>query len=323
MGDRKTILICGATGFIGRNLVAHYAQQDCDVIAVRFNSPEYEVAENVRWTQADLRDPEQVNWLVEQSDIIIQAAATTSGAKDIVNTPHIHVTDNAVMNSHLLRATYDHTIEHFIFFSCTVMYPSLDRPVCEEDYTGNIIAKYFGVGSTKVYIEQMCNFYAGLGRTKHTAIRHSNIYGPYDKFDLDKSHVFGATVTKTMLAEKELTVWGDGSEKRDLLHVDDLVRFVDLAIERQKESFGLYNCGYGKPVTVKNLVEKIMQASGKGLNISYDLSQPTIPFNLVVNCDKAKKDFGWEAKILLEDGIVETIKWWNDNIDPSTLTLIR
>ena len=67
----------------------------------------------------------------------------------------------------------------------------------EDDWDPNIeINKnYFGVGNTKVYIEKMCKFYSELG-LKTTAIRHSNVFGPYDKFDLDKSHVLGATIRK-------------------------------------------------------------------------------------------------------------------------------
>ena len=69
---------------------------------------------------------------------------------------------------------------------------SLSKPALAEE----IKSTYFGAGHTKVYLEKMCEFYARFGKTKHTVIRHSNIYGPYDKFDLEKSHVFGATVAK-------------------------------------------------------------------------------------------------------------------------------
>ncbi len=237
------IVICGATGFIGRNLVEHFARQGGhDIVAVAHLRPPF-AEPGVRWAEVDLRDAAAVDRLLEGADIVIQAAATTSGAKDITSKPFIHVTDNAVMNSVLLRAAHEHSVKHFVFFSCTVMYPSSSVPVKEEDFTGEISPKYFGVGWTKVYVEKMCDFYAGLGRTKHTVIRHSNIYGPYDKFDLERSHVFGASVTKAMLAKDELTIWGTGEERRDLLHVDDLVRFVRLAIEKQSANFGLYNCG--------------------------------------------------------------------------------
>ena len=68
-------------------------------------------------------------------------------------------------------------------------------------------------------------------------MRHSNIYGPYDKYDLEKSHAFGATMTKVMTAEDDqITVWGTGEEERDLLHVDDLIQFIQLAIYKQKKT---------------------------------------------------------------------------------------
>ena len=66
----------------------------------------------------------------------------------------------------------------------------------------------------------MCEFYSNLSKTKYTVIRHSNIYGPYDKFDLEKSHVFGATLTKVMNGKERVTVWGTGREGRDLLYIE-------------------------------------------------------------------------------------------------------
>ena len=102
----------------------------------------------------------------------------------------------------------------------------------------------------------MCEFYSGLGRTKHTVIRHSNIYGPHDKFDIENGHVCGATIWKAFHLD-EIVVWGTGEEKRDLLHVNDLVSFVEKSICNQESDYGLYNVGLGEAISVKNLVEKI------------------------------------------------------------------
>jgi GDP-L-fucose synthase len=313
------IVICGATGFIGRNLVAHFSgKPDYDIVAVSNRRPRYEQP-GIRWVEADLRDASAADRLLEDADIVIQAAATTSGAKDITSKPFIHVTDNAVMNSVLLRSAYEHGVRHLVFFSCTVMYPSSSIPVKEDGFTGEISPKYFGVGWTKVYIEKMCEFYAGLGRTKHTVIRHSNIYGPHDKFDLERSHVFGATVTKAMQADKSLTIWGTGEERRDLLHVDDLMRFVSLAIERQPGAFGLYNCGLGTSISVRRLVEQVVHTSGKRLKLDHDLSMPSIPFDLTLDCAKARGELGWEPQIELEEGIGRTVRWWRENVAPQQL----
>jgi nucleoside-diphosphate-sugar epimerase len=317
---RRKILICGATGFIGRNLVEHFATRaDCDVHAVRLSRGEY-VIPGVTWHRADLRRVEEVEPLVTGCDIIIQAAATTSGAKDIVARPYIHTTDNAVMNSLLLRAAYDAKVKHFVFFSCSVMLPTSASPLDESAWDANvpIAPNYFASGWTKVYIEKMCEFYARLGLTRHTVIRHSNIYGPNDKFDLERSHVFGATVTKAMTAtDGAIRVWGSGEEARDLLYVSDLVAFVERAIDRQTAPHALYNAGSGRAVSVNELVAKIVAGSGRGLRIEHDLSQPTIKTSLCLDCTKAAIDLDWRPQVSLEDGIRRTIEWWKANVGDS------
>ena len=315
----KKVLVCGATGFIGRNAVERLARRDdLEVHAVRFNRPEYQVR-GVTWHRADLREVDAVNELVTGMDVIVQAAATTSGAKDIVSRPYIHVTDNAVMNSLLLRAAFDHRVGHFVFFSCSVMLQSRDTPWDEDGFHGEIHPRYFGVGWTKVYVEKMCEFFARLGATRHTVFRHSNIYGPHDKYDLERSHVFGATVTKTMTAKDgKLVVWGTGEEARDLLYVDDMVNAVEHAIDRQSEPFQLYNIGSGRGVTIKELVNKIVDASGKNLKIEHDLSQPTIKSSVTLDYSKAKTELGWEPKVSLDEGIVRTIDWWKTHFTSSS-----
>ncbi len=313
---KQKMLICGATGFIGRNLVEKFAKlPEYDVHAVHFNRFPYEI-DNVTWHHVDLRNPESVDNLLKGVDIIIQAAATTSGAKDIATKPYIHVTDNAIMNSYMFRSAFENKVKHVIFFSCTVMYQSNPSPLKETDFDANneLFPNYFGVGHTKLYIEKMCDFYSRIGETKFTAIRHSNIYGPHDKYDLERSHFFGATVTKVMQAEDKITVWGTGEEKRDLLHVNDLTNFVHKTIVKQKQSYRLYNCGYGKASAVKDVVNEIVRASGKDLKIEHDLSKPTLKTSLCLDCSLAKAELGWNVEISLEDGIKDTLEWWKNNI---------
>ena len=207
------------------------------------------------------------------------------------------------------------SIEHFIFPSCTVMYQPSTEPLAEVDFDGDdeLLPKYFGVGNTKIYIEKMCEFYSRLGRTKHTVLRHSNIYGPYDKFDLKRSHVFGATITKVLKSKDKISVWGPGTETRDFLHVDDLMDFIDLAVQKQDWEYGLYNVGCGYETSIKDLVGMIIEASGKNISTEHDLTKPHIPTSLFLDCDEAKDDFGWSPKILLKDGIEKTIAWWRKN----------
>lgn len=315
---KKKLLVCGATGFIGRNIAEYFALMDnVEVYGTYLNSEPPDNKE-IKMVRADLTVAVDVDKVIDGMDIIIQAAATTSGAKDIVSKPYYHVTDNAVMNSLILRAAYAHNVSHVLFFSCTVMYQSSETPVKESDFNADeaLYPNYFGVGWTKIYIEKMCEFYSGIGKTKHTVIRHSNIYGPYDKFDLEKSHVFGATMTKVMTAEDggSIVVWGNGEEERDLLYVSDLVDFVDNVIEKQESSFELFNVGCGSSVSVTNLVGKIISCSDKRIEIEHDLTKPTLQTKLCLNIAKAGEIIGWRPKVSFEEGIRKTMDWYESNI---------
>tara|TARA_B100001142_G_scaffold6842_1_gene6909 strand:- start:428 stop:1072 length:645 start_codon:yes stop_codon:yes gene_type:complete len=208
---------------------------------------------------------------------------------------------------------YDLNVKHLIFFSCTVMYPSSNQPLSEDDFTGEILPQYFGVGWTKIYLEKMAEFFAGLGRTKFTVLRHSNIYGPHDKYDLEQSHMFGATVTKVMTStDGKIVVWGEGEEARDLLHVRDLVNCVELSIERQQEAFGLFNIGYGEAFTVKDVVMKIIAASGRDIEITFDRTKPTIKTSLFLDCARASAALGWYPQTSFQKGVQSTLNWYRN-----------
>lgn len=315
---KRKVLICGSTGFIGRNIAESLVtRDDLELYGTYFNSEPLDDS-RIKMIKADLRNDEHVNRVIDGMDMVIQAAATTSGAKDTINKPYYHVTDNAVMNSLIFRSAYEHKVSHVVFFSCTVMYQSSDVPVRETDFDASkeIYPSYFGIGWTKVYIEKMCEFYARLGSTRFTVIRHSNIYGPYDKYDLERSHVFGATITKVMTVRDggKIVVWGDGSEERDLLYVSDLVKFVELTIGKQESAFELYNAGYGSSISVKDLVAKIIASSGKNLKIEHDLTKPSIKTKLFLDTAKAKSSLGWSPEVSLDEGIRKTIDWYRMNM---------
>lgn len=318
---RKKILICGATGFIGRNIAEQFLQnKEFDVCGTYFKTTRQKFHPKIKMLRADLTKPSDVKRVVKGRDIIIQAAAVTSGAMDIVTRPYQHVTENAIMNSLIFRSAHEHEISHVVYFSCAIMYQSCNTLIRESDFDANkeMLPSYFGAGWTKVYLEKMCEFYSRLKATKYTVIRHSNIYGPFDKFDLLKSHVFGATITKVMTAVNngQIVIWGKGAEIRDLLYVSDLVDSVVKIINNQKSPFELYNIGYGSSISVNNLVRKIISLSGKSISLRYDSSKPTIKSGICLDTSKAKKDLGWFPRVSLDEGIKKTIEWYKSTYIP-------
>ena len=306
----------GGTGFIGKNLVNYFSKQEKYLVTATFNKTPFLSNEKVKWVNTDLRDPKKIKNLFQDIDIVIQAAATTSGAKDIIEKPYIHVTDNAVMNSLILREVFHSDVKHFIFFSCTVMYPNSEKKLNEDIGIKKLHKNYFGVGNTKLYIEKMCEFYSNISEKKYTAIRHSNVYGPHDKFDLEKSHIFGASITKVANSfdKNSVEVWGDGKEKRDLLYIDDLIDFVEKTIANQKRNFEVFNCGSEDSVSINHIVKRIIYFMNPKCKINYNKSKPSIKTNLLIDCSKARKEIGWFPKTSLDDGIKKTISWWKKNI---------
>ena len=302
---KQKVLICGATGFLGRNIRDWLlASGKYEVYGVCLTRAPYDEGD---WYQRDLRNPMDLDGI----DIVIQAAGVTSGCGDTFSQPWLHVTDNAVMNSYIMRAAFQAKVKHVVYFSCSTMYRGGH---CSEKTPIDYHPRYLGMVSTKLYIEKVCEFFAGQGQTKFTVIRGSNFFGPHDKYSLERAHVFGATVTKVMQATDKVQVWGDGKEGRDLLYVDDLVDFVAAALIRQKKNFGLYNVGAGYSTPIGEVVQKIIKASGKNLYIDFDTSKPSIPVSVSLDCRLAKEELGWEPKTTMESGIKQTLDWYNAHI---------
>ena len=317
MKNKKlNILICGATGFIGKNMLEHFCQKKNVRIFATYHRKNKFKKKNVNWIRVNLCNKIQVEKILRNIDIVIQAAATTSGSKDIVGKPQIHVTDNAIMNSYIMSSAFNRGVKHVIFISCTVMYPSSYFPVKEDSVklNCNLEKKYFGIGHTKLYIEKICEFFGNLGKTKYTCIRHSNIYGPNDKFDLEKGHFFASNLLKIFYTKNnKIRVWGKCIEKRDLLYISDLTNFVDKAIKYQKIKFRIYNCAYGKSFKVIDIIKKIIKIYNPNIIIEHDHTKPSIPVNILVDSSRARKELGWKPKVTMERGIKKTIKWLKIN----------
>ena len=306
----KKVLICGATGFVGKNLVYSLSKR-FKIYAVYNKKPKFYL-KNVKWIKADLRKLNNCLKVTKNCDIVIQAAATTSGSKDIINSPYIHVTDNEIMNSYILKSSFINKVKHFIFTSCTVMYKNSETPLNETDVDNTkIFDGYFGVANTKLYIEKMCEFYSKISDTKFSIIRHSNLYGPYDKYDLNKGHFIGSSVVKIFDKKKEIKIFGEGNEKRDYLYIEDFIRMVKNIVFKQKDKFEIFNCTYGKSYKIKDVLKKMIEISKTNKEIKH-VKGKNLNINILVSSVKAKKKLGWYPKTKLNVGIRKTLSWYKN-----------
>jgi nucleoside-diphosphate-sugar epimerase len=110
-----------------------------------------------------------------------------------------------------------------------------------------------------------------------------------------------------------VVVWGTGEEERDLIYVSDLVDFVDLALRQQESKLELMKVGYGSSIPIRDLVRKIIEASGRSLEMVFDTSKPTIKTRLCLDTARANA-FGWKRSVTLDDGIRDTLEWYQTHI---------
>jgi GDP-L-fucose synthase len=180
----------------------------------------------------------------------------------------------------------------------------------EEMFVGDPFDKYFAVGWMKRYTEKMCEMYATKVNNPMTCIvlRPTNIYGPNDKIEPDRSHVLTALIRKVIEKQNPIQVWGDGTDIRDVLYVDDMVDAMILSAETV-EGFKQYNVGYGAAFSVLELLNYIKKVE----NIHVDhVLVPTAPRMIPirkVSIEKINKELGWYPKTPLTLGIQKTYDW--------------
>ncbi len=313
---RERILICGASGFIGRNLFESLSKNpNLDVYGTFFRN---NFIPSQLWNlwHIDLEDKASVNTLLSEGfDVVIQAAAKTDGSLMYRLSPEKYVMANTTINQNILEAVNEFKIPKFIFLSCSVMYPS--RPWAQKEHEAtdvhNAHPAYFLGAAMKMYVENLCKHYSRKGNTNFTIIRHSNCYGPHDKFNA-KGHVLSATIDKVMRSDNEITVWGDGNESRDFLHISDLARFIDMAIQKRDSAFDVVNLGGGELISIRDLVKKIITLSGKRISANYDADKETINAQILLDTAHAQAAYGWKQLIPLDNGLRETIGWYLKNI---------
>ena len=308
----KRVLVCGASGFIGRNIFERLLSDErLSVFGIYLK---HCFSDSERLLRVDLTDYQETLRITKEFDCIVHAAAITAGFLAVRQNPAAYLAPNDLMNINLISAAHVNNVRQFIFLSSTAIYPPYTgRPVTEDDFDVKLICpQYETVAWTKVFGEKRCLHYAGLGNTKYTVLRPANIYGPYDKFS-ERGHAFPSFIAKVAEASDgdAINVTGDGSAERDLLSVKDLVNAIKCVIKYQENPFERLNVGSGSTVSIKNLVAKIIEISGKKLSVKLNPGQLSIDTKVQLDSSLIHKQYGWQPTVSLEEGICGTMDWYN------------
>ena len=271
--------------------------------------------------ELDLRKQEAVNqFMIEQRpDVIIDAAAKVGGILANNDYPYPFLMENLQIQNNLIDAAHKNDVRKFIFLGSSCIYPKLAPQPLKEDYllTDSLeptnewyaIAKIAGVKACEAIRKQFKKDFVSLMPT--------NLYGPFDNFDLKSSHVLPAMLRKFHEASQNndapVTLWGSGKPMREFLHVDDLAQAVIFALENVLPEY-LYNVGTGTDVSIKNLAKIIQETTGHRGDIIWDASKPDGTPRKWMDSSKMHA-LGWQPTYPLREGIMQTYAWFNKQLN--------
>jgi len=300
----KKVLVTGGAGFLGKHLVPMLESLGADVFVPRSKN-------------FDLRKESDVDRLFKQHspEIVVHLAAHGGGIGHMRKYPGSIFYDNIVMDTLVIEKSREYNVNKFVGIGTVCSYPKFTpTPFKEEDlwdgYPEETNAAY---GLSKKMMLVQTQAYREEYGFNGIHLLLVNMYGPYDDFNLDTSHVIPALIRKFTDAirnnKKEVEVWGTGKASREFLYVEDAARGIVLATEKYNKPEPV-NIGAGFEIKIKDLVGLIVELTGFDGRMMWDTTKPDGQPRRCLDVSKAKKEFGFEAKVNFREGLKETIEWY-------------
>jgi GDP-L-fucose synthase len=272
--------------------------------------------------ELDLRNQQAVAdfFAQEKPDYVFLAAAKVGGivANNTYRAEFIY--DNLMMESNVIHHSYANGVKKLLFLGSSCIYPKLAPQPLKEEYllSGYLEHTNQPYAVAKIAGIELCDSYRAQYGCNFISAMPTNLYGPNDNYDLEKSHVLPAMLRKFITAKRnnlpEVELWGTGSPRREFLHVDDLATACLHLMAHYNEQ-GLVNIGTGEDVTIKELAELIQSITGYEGAIRWNTDKPDGTPRKLMDVSKINR-FGWKAGIDLPTGIkmvYESIKDTNWN----------
>jgi GDP-L-fucose synthase len=312
------IYVAGHRGLVGSAIVRRLEAEGCRNLVLRTRK------------ELDLIDQSAVRSFFEQEcpEIVVLAAAKVGGILANSTYPGEFIYENLMIQSNIIHWSQKTGVKRLLFLGSSCIYPKLAPQPLKEEYllSGPLEPTNDAYAVAKIAGIKMCESYNKQFNTSYLSVMPTNLYGPGDNFDLEKSHVLPALIRKFHEAKKsgapEVSVWGTGSPRREFLHVDDMaaacIYLLGLPDPTYKDLVKnlkpcLINIGMGKDITIRELAELVKEIVGFAGQIVFDTAKPDGTPQKLLDISRMDK-LGWKAEITLREGIAGTYDWYREMV---------
>jgi GDP-L-fucose synthase len=259
----------------------------------------------------------------ERPEAVIMAAARVGGIHANNAHPALFIRDNLLVQDNIIDSAHRSGTAKLVFLGSSCIYPKLAPQPIKEEYllTGPLEPTNEWYAVAKIAGLKMCQAYRREFGFNAISLMPTNLYGPGDNFDLQNSHVLPALIRRFHEAQRRgdetLSIWGTGTPRREFLHVDDLADAV-LYLLKNYEGESIVNIGWGEDVTIRELAELVMAASGYRGRLEFDPSKPDGTPRKLLDTTRLTA-LGWKPKIPLKAGIDSTFAWFREHVAEARL----
>lgn len=303
----KRVWVAGHKGMVGSAIVRRLAQEDCEVLTVTRQD-------------CDLEDHAAVSsWLAtNKPDAVFMAAAKVGGILANDTNPVDFIYNNLAIQNAVIKASYEQGVEKLLFLGSSCIYPKhADQPIREDALlTGPLEPTNEWYAIAKIAGIKLCQAYMRQYGARFISAMPTNLYGPFDNFDLQSSHVIPALMRKAhrakLAGESGMEIWGTGTPLREFLHVDDLADAC-VYVMQQYEDYEHINIGSGSDLSIADVAKTVMRTVGQEGELRHDLSKPDGTPRKLMSAEKLLA-LGWRPSIDLDSGLASTYEWFLENI---------
>lgn len=303
--NTSSVLVTGGCGFIGVNLVSMLVKAGArvrvlDNLSVGSNQALEELRGRVELVEGDIRDVDAVSAACRDVEVVFHLAAQPGVIPSIID-PEADFQINAGGTLNALVAAQRQEVRSFVFASSNAVVGEF-TPGADETVTPRPLSPY---GASKLAGEGYCSAFAGAYGMRTKSLRFANAYGPHSNH---KQSVIARWIGRVLNGE-QITIYGDGTQIRDFVHVEDLCRAMMLAAERDLTGEVL-NIASGQETSVLELVRLLQEVVGRELPVVSEPSRQGEAQRIAPSVEKAKRLLGFEAAVPLADGLASTYAWF-------------